>query len=306
MRAWTKPWFSFALLALATAAIVFSIYSYRHRFVRSESDMVALLPNKGGTLFFANLAALRHAGLLKVLAGSKETDAEYQDFVRQTQFDYTKNLDAFAGEADGDQVLLILRGRFDWRKLRQYAVTHGGSCGNVICKVPTSRVGRWASFSSIQPDVMALALSSDTSAIRALRPNGRRAPAHLPGEPVWVNVSMSYLKNPTALPQEVRIFAISLQSADSVVLSLSRAAENSGAAFNIELDAGCRNKATAETTRNQLEIETKMLKLELAHERQQPNPADLTGLLTAGTFHVINEHVIGRWPVRKELLKTIE
>jgi hypothetical protein len=72
------------------------------------------------------------------------------------------------------------------------------------------------------------------------------------------------------------------------------------------LDAVCPNKVTADTIRNQLELQTKLLKLELARERQQPNPADLTGLLTAGSFQVVNRHVIGTWPVRNELLKTLQ
>jgi hypothetical protein len=49
-----------------------------------------------------------------------------------------------------------------------------------------------------------------------------------------------------------------------------------------------------------------MLQLELARENQQPNPADLTGLLTSGTFQSGNNHVFGTWPVRKELLKALE
>jgi hypothetical protein len=62
----------------------------------------------------------------------------------------------------------------------------------------------------------------------------------------------------------------------------------------------------AETTRGQLELDTKMLKLELAREHQQPNPADLTGLLAAGTFQVIDTEVIGAWPIKKELLNSLQ
>jgi hypothetical protein len=49
-----------------------------------------------------------------------------------------------------------------------------------------------------------------------------------------------------------------------------------------------------------------MLKLELAHEHAQPNPADLTGLLTSGRFETKGSDVTGGWPVRKELLKTLQ
>jgi len=89
-------------------------------------------------------------------------------------------------------------------------------------------------------------------------------------------------------------------------LSLGSAGENTNAAFDIKLRARCPNEATAETARNQLDIETKMLKLEFAREHETPNAADLTGLLTAGTFQVVNKQVVGTWPVAKELLKTLQ
>lgn len=308
MRIYIKPPLFLVLLAIGISAVILAIDSYRHRFVRSDADLLALLPSGDATVFFANVSALRSTGMLNLLTGSKPvTDPEYLDFVSETHFDYSKNLDAIAGETMGDQVFIVLRGRFEWSELRRYAVNHGGSCEKKVCKVPASRAGRWASFFPIQPDVMALGLSPSASALEAIRPDGRRrALSQMPRQPVWVNISMRLLRNPAALPAPLRIFAISLESVDSVVLSLGRAAERSAAAFNVELDAACPSQATAEATRNQLEIQTKMLKLELVREHQQPNPADLTGLLTAGTFQVIDQHVIGEWPVRRELLNTLQ
>jgi hypothetical protein len=128
----------------------------------------------------------------------------------------------------------------------------------------------------------------------------------LPGDPVWIKISPALLQNPVDIPVPLRIFAISLQSARLVIVSLDPAEGDAQAAFEIRLDAVCPNKVTADTIRNQLELQTKLLKLELARERQQPNPADLTGLLTAGSFQVVNRHVIGTWPVRNELLKTLQ
>jgi hypothetical protein len=269
--------------------------------------MLVFLPGGDTTVFFANVAALRDLGILKLLTGSKPvSDPEYHDFVRETDFDYSKDLDVVAGKANGEQVFLVLRGGFDWGKLRRFAAAHGGSCKNRICEVPASRGGRWASFVSIQPDVMGLALSRDSSAVEMLRTDGRNRPPSIRPEPVWVNLPTSLLRNPVNLPQPMRIFAIALQSADSVTLSLARSAKNGSTAFSVQLDATCRNVGTADTARHQLEIQTKMLRLDLAREHQQPNPADLTGLLTAGRFQVVDKHVIGTWPVRKELLSALE
>jgi hypothetical protein len=103
----------------------------------------------------------------------------------------------------------------------------------------------------------------------------------------------------------MRIFAISLQSADRVILSLGPAT-NQETAFSIELQATFPIEPTAETARKQLEIQTKMLTLGLERAHREPNPADLTGLLAAGTFQRVRNQVIGTWPVRQELLKTLE
>jgi hypothetical protein len=295
------------VVAIGTAGITFAIHSYRYRFVRSDADMLAFLPSGEATVFFADAAALRHASMLNLLTGSKPvSDPEYQDFVRQTHFEYSKDLDAVAGKANSEQLFLVLRGRFDWGKLRRYAAAHGGSCTKRICKLPGTRAARWASFMLIQPDVMGLALSADSSAVEMLRPSGGSRRPQMPAEPVWVNLPASLLRNPVNLPPPMRIFAIALQSADSVTLSLARPAENRSTAFNVQLDAICRNASTADTARDQLEIQTKMLRLGLEREHQQPNPADFTGLLTAGRFQVVDKHVMGTWPVSKELLSALE
>lgn len=307
LRSGIKPWLFVPLLAAATALILYGISAYRHRFVRSDADMVSMLPARDATVFFVDVAALRHAGFLQLVSGARPaSDAEYQEFVRQTHFDYTKNLDAIAGSAANGQLFLVIRGRFDWRALRQFAQSHGGSCSGNTCRVPTSTARRWTEFLEIQPNAMALALSGDRTGIERLRARERHREAAVPRAPVWVSVAPGLLKDPATLPPAVRIFAISLESTDSVLLSLAPAKANSGAAFELRLDGKCRNDATAETARNQLQIETKMLQLEMLHEHQQPSPSDLTGLLTAGTFWEAKKHVYGEWPVRKELLRALE
>jgi hypothetical protein len=301
-----SPWIALITLAAAVAALLFAIDYYRHRFVRSNADLVKLLPPGDLTIFFANLATLRQAGLLGLLTGVQPAaEKDYQEFVRQTEFDYTRDLDALAGAAEGERLFFVMRGHFHWEKLRQYAMAHGGTCQSDSCKAPTSKPGRWANFLLIQADVIGLALSADTLTADLLRPPGRRGQEQPPADPVWVKVSPTLLKNPVSLPLPLRIFAITLQSAESVMLSVGPASD-SAAPFMVRLDAGFANEPAADSTRNQCEIQTKMLKIELAREHQQPNPADLTGLLTAGSFQAVNKHVIGEWPVRKELLVTLQ
>lgn len=268
--------------------------------------MLVLLPHTDATVFFASVTALRRAGVLNLFAGSKATqEPEYQEFLRETHLDYAKDIQAMAGLADEEEILLVIRGRFDWGRLRRYALTHGGRCDGRFCNLPTSQPGRWASFLSIQPDVMGLAVASDNTAATALLPGRNRTPQTIPSQPVWVRVSRRLLQSPSSFPVPVRIFAISLQFADRVVLALDSGAET-GAAFTLQLDAACPSAATADTIRSQLELQTRALRRELAREHQKVSPSDVTGLLMAGTFRVADKHVIGTWPIHKEFLKTLE
>lgn len=275
--------------------------------MRTNADLLRFLPQGDAIIFFANIGPLRHAGMLNLLAGVKETeDREYSAFVRETHFDYKRDVEGIAGAVDGDRFFFVVRGYFDWNQLRQYAIKRGAVCGGNTCKMATGTAGRRASFFPIQPDVLALAFASDASAAAVLKPPGHAISESLPSHPVWMRVSQSLMKNPASLPPALRIFAISVQSANLVMLSLGPTEENSGAAFNLRLDASCPSQATAGTIRNQLEIQTKMLRLELTRERQRPNPADLTGLLTSGSFQVVGNTVIGIWPVSRELLRSLQ
>jgi hypothetical protein len=303
----------FKWLAILTAVCVigagswFSIDRYRYRFVRTDNDLVKLLPPGDLTTFYMNIAALRRAGLLHLLSGitPAATEKDYADFVQSTQFDYARDMDALAGGFAGNQIFFLIRGRFDWDKLRQFAVNHGGTCAADACRAPATKPRRWVNFLRIQPDTLALAIGENSTAADMLRPPARRLQDSPPGDPVWVSVSPSLMKDPTGLPKPLRIFAISLQPANSVLLSAGQA-EHGNEAFTVQLEAAFPDAPSADTTCKQLQIQTRMLRLELARENHEPNPADLTGLLTAGAFQVGNTRVFGTWPVRKELLSALE
>ena len=311
MRIRLKPWQSILLLAAIVALVLFSLERFRYRLVRSDADLQALLPQSVATTrFFIDVSALRQAHVLSLLAASQPAEeSDYREFINETGFDYTRDADAIAGCADDRQIVFVVRGHFDWERLGSYATHHGGSCDSAGCKLPTTRPGRWASFRSIQPDVIALAVSANPNAVSALKagkPDHRR---FTPSAPLWIKPARSLLTDSAGLPLPARILASALQSAEEVTLSLGQASTSQSAnqaAFELKVRARYPSPAMAETTRGQLELDTKMLKLELAREHQQPNPADLTGLLAAGTFQVIDTEVIGAWPIKKELLNSLQ
>lgn len=294
------------VLGAIGAAAWFGYDRYQHRFVRTDADLLKLLPPGDLTTFYVNIAALRQGGILKLFTGiTPAAEKDYADFVASTNFDYSRDMDALAGGAADDEIYFLVRGRFDWPRLQQFAVNHGGNCDEESCRAPGTTPGRWINFLRIQPDTLALAVGQSQTAADQLRPPGRRLQDTPSGDPVWVSISPSLLKDPTALPKPLRIFAISLQPAQSVMLSAGQA-EHSSEAFTVQLEAAFPNAPSADTTCKQMQIQTRLLRLELAKENRQPNPADLTGLLTSGTFQVGSTHLFGTWPVRKELLHTLE
>jgi hypothetical protein len=297
-----KPWIFFPAIAIAVGCFAFFAGEQRHRAV-SNADLVRLLPRGEGALFFADFGVLRQSRMLKLLSPAAEREPDYEQFVRQTDFDYSQDIDALAGAATGRKLLFIIRGRFDWPLLRRYAASHGGTCKGQLCRVPTNEPGRWASFRPLQSDVMILRLGPPSALELKWSLQGN---APIPQAPVWVELSPNMLRNPAGLPTALRLFAIALQAADSATVALVPAPAGSADAFDVRLNAGYASHAAAATVANQLQLDTKLLKLELAREHQTPNPASLAGLLTSGEFRSGDREVIGIWPVREELIRALE
>ena len=296
------------LAVLLAGAAYWGIERHRYRFVHSDEDLLGLLPDVGATTFFAKVAALRAGGYLELLAGAKAgQEKEYLAFVREAGFDYSKDLDTLAAEIDADKLLAVLRGRFDWSRIDRYIAAHGGNCTADPCRMAASS-GRWVSLREVQPDVMAVAIgpqSVDSRQIGRRTEETKQAGPPASDAPVWLRPSRAALTNAQHLPMAFRIFAISLQSADGLLLALEPSQANQ-TAFTVSLDASFENQATAETAGHQVTQSTRMLKLELERDRKALDPKDLAWLLTAGTFQVQGKHLLGAWPVRKELLAVLQ
>ncbi len=292
-----RRFFVLAGAALAVGLILLGIQYYRHRFVRQNSDLVRLLPPGDLTIVYADLGLLGRAQLLGLLANIKVApDKEYADFVRETGFDYTRDLDAIVIGSDASQTFLVGRGRFAWDKLKGFAASHQGACSEAGCRVPATTPGRWVNLITVQPDVLAVAVSTNPAGADNLRPPGRRVQEEIPNAPVWAKLSHAMLLNPTGLPLPVRIFVISLQSAGSVTIS--------AVPDKVELRAEFANGATADTARRQLEMQTKVLRGALGQDAV--DAGSIGGLLMGGNFWVTGSELRGNWPVRAELIRALE
>lgn len=303
----TRNGVALTVLLIGIAALFAGIDRYQHRFVRTDSDLLSLLPLPDATVFYARVDLLRQAGMLSLLRDtSGHSDSDYEAFVRQTGFDYSRHLDAIAGSITDHAILVAMKGDFDWDRIRNYVRGAGGSCEAGHCEFRGSSPGKWISTLRIQRDVLGISLGATPSLIKEIHAGQASLLGQLPSAPVWVRLAPSFLKDTSSVPLALRIFLISLQPADSVVIALRQPSSGNKDAFEIELAARCKSAVAADTVRKQLVIQTNMLKLELAHEHRQADPADLTGLLTAGRFDTSENNVRGEWPVSKELLKALQ
>jgi hypothetical protein len=294
-----------ALLVILVAALcglaVWGVVRFRYRGLATTAEWLERLPTRDAVVFYVDFAALRKGGVLQMLAGSKAAEEpEYKVFVLKTEFDYTRDLDAVLACFTPRAKYFVIRGRFDWDSLRSYAREQGGTCRNMLCRMNGSTPERKISFFPLRPRLMGLAVSPDDSAVVNLEtPAARRRRIEIPDAPVWVSIPPALLKNAGELPEGTRLFARSLENAEEVTLAVAP----QGDRFEARLNVQCRSEQQAAQLSDQLARITSMLREMIARDGQQPNPRDLSGVLTAGTFNRIGMRVLGSWPLERVFLQ---
>jgi hypothetical protein len=139
-----------ALLLLAIVALL--AYQIWHRNeISDRSAMLAAMPSTASTIFFADLAELRQSPFLAQLyawAPKPQIDPEYAQFLRDTGFDYERDLDriAIASIKTPQQSVLfaIADGRFDRKKIVVYASqsgSHEKQAGHEVFCIPITAPG---------------------------------------------------------------------------------------------------------------------------------------------------------------------
>jgi len=265
--------------------------------------MFQRLPTVGALVVYIDFAALRAAGVQQLLEGSRQgekaqEEPEYRSFVAKTDFDWKQDLDAAMVAFAPTGNFMLVKGRFDWKTLTNYVRGQDGNCNNSFCRMQGSTPERRISFFPLQSGVMALAVSSDEAAALRMSSIDPRPDREIPAAPVWISIPPSIVGSGQALPEGTQMFARSLEGAQSVTLALSP----QGDAFAARLDVRCGNAADAAGIAGQLTKATSILRELIAHENKQPNPADLSGFLTSGTFQQAGTRVEGHWPVGRQLI----
>jgi hypothetical protein len=156
-----------AAVVVVLGAAVF--FGYRNWGVPSASprqEMLTLMPADASAVLFADFGGLRHAPIIAQLyawAPKPQADADYAQFVKETGFDFERDLEriAIAVEKRGRDYTLfaILDGNFDRQKISTYALRDGSIArtgGREIFSVHVSGTARKISFAFLKSGQIAL------------------------------------------------------------------------------------------------------------------------------------------------------
>ncbi len=290
-----------SILCVALAATGVAVWKLR-RPAGAQVDLLSRLPTQNATVLSVDFDRLRSAGLLSVLAASKTAEEpEYLSFVRDSGFDYKHDLDSALVAFSPDGTYFLIRGRFQWKQLQEYARQQGGSCYDQLCRMPGSTPDKRISFLPLSDGVMALAVShDDLAASRLLKPVVQR-PIEAPQQPMWVSVPAASLRRGDLLPAGARLLASAMVEAERVTFTMGP----EGMGLEARLEAVCQSTADAKLLAGQLEKATALLREAAAHQPRKPGPADFTSVLTAGVFTQSDRKVLGRWQLQRSFLESL-
>lgn len=260
--------------------------------------LLSRFPAEDALAMSVDVTALRAAGLL----GDSTTalEPEYKQFLEGTGFDYKRDLDSVVASFSHSGNFFIARGRFNWAKLRDYAVRAGGSCYRDLCRVQGSKPERHISFLPLRGDAIALAVSTNDLAAALLTKTGQPVTGVIPAGPVWISVPGAELRRRDTLPPEMHLMLSALTSADRVVITMGPAATG----IEAHMEATCRTQDDARVLASQLRTTTAVLKEALTRDKKAADD-EVAVLLTAGSFDQTDRRVTGKWPIRKSLLAAL-
>jgi hypothetical protein len=144
-------------------------------------SLVSLLPAQSPYVVYADLTSLRNSAFLTKLvamAPASTEDPDYSEFVRETGFDFTRDLDrvalAMLPSTPEPVVWTVAEGRFDERKIAAYVLKTGRAEqreGRTTYIVPTDKNGSEVEISFMAPGRIRM-LSKQKGISAAVAPGG--------------------------------------------------------------------------------------------------------------------------------------
>jgi hypothetical protein len=297
-----KPWqAAVAILVVGGAAI--GIWQWR-RSAYNAAYLLQCLPLDRSVQVYIDVGQLRSSGLLDVIAGSKASEeADYRSFVQQTGFDYRTDLDAVAAVFLHGDVYLAAKGRFDWKRLSQYAEAQQGQCLNDVCNMPASLPNRYISFYQVNSKVLAFAVSSAFRGVTMVAAGESKIASPVPPAPVWISAPSFTFGDLGTLPAGLHSFLSPLADTREAAFSIQANGDKSG--FQLVLDAPCASPAVAAAVATKFVNTTDLLRKMLARDKLTPSPGDLSGVLVSGRFESHESRMTGTWPIDRRFFESL-
>jgi hypothetical protein len=161
-------------VALLGAAAIYGYQKWNANTSRARSDVLRMMPADASAVIFVDFAELRASPFVAQLyswAPRPQVDPDYAQFVKETGFDYERDLDciaiAFAKHEQDSTFLAITDGKLDRQKISAYALKTGGVVRNgthEIFSVPVSGSAKKISFTFLRNNRLALTDGPDLGA----------------------------------------------------------------------------------------------------------------------------------------------
>jgi hypothetical protein len=162
-----------AVVVVLCSVAFFGVQRWSGQSAAARGGALALMPPDASAVLFADFDELRRAPFVADLyawAPKPQADADYAQFLKETGFDYERDLDriAVAVERRGkDSVLFaVVDGKFDRDKISAYASKYGTAAknsGRDIFSVPLSGSSKKISFAFLSKNRIALTDDADLS-----------------------------------------------------------------------------------------------------------------------------------------------
>lgn len=164
-------------LALVAAAILLgaaAFYGYQRWYAQNPSvrgNALGMMPTDASAVLYVDLAELRRAPFVAQVfawAPKPQADPDYAQFLKDTGFDYERDLDrvviAFTKHGQDSSLFAVADGKFDRQKISNYALKTGTvakSRNREIFSVPVSGSTKKIAFTFLRSDRIALTDSGD-------------------------------------------------------------------------------------------------------------------------------------------------
>jgi len=292
-----KKWIAGVAATVVVAAGGYFAYAHFATARNSRESLLGALPPSAATVIYLDVEEFRRTAILKAAetwganaTGSATTDPEYKEFVKETGFDYEKDLDrvGIAVENRGAKrnYFALADGKFDRKKIETHLRKNGRSeqsGGREVFRVATSDPNRTISIAFLSNERMALTDGDDLNAEIASGANSTGHAewterfARLAGTPVFALIRQDAAIGGMLSERTPGGFSSpQLASLLNQLLWISLAGKPEGESFRAVIEGECPNEASMRQLADFLNGITLMAQAGLndAKLRQQMDPAE--------------------------------